>query len=181
VTPKQRVFVQEYLQDLNATRAYKAAGYSAQGHVAESAASRLLRNVEVASAVEKVLGRLTKKLEISADRVLQESARLAFFDIRKLYAADGSLKPMQDWDDDTAAAVSSVETVEQLYADGTPSAALIKKLRTWSKPGQLTLLARHLKLLHEEPAQSVVNILVNVQTSLEEALSRAYRRLDADR
>jgi hypothetical protein len=47
LTAKQRRFAAEYLQDMNATAAYRRAGYRARGHAAEVNACRLLRNAEV--------------------------------------------------------------------------------------------------------------------------------------
>jgi len=47
LTAKQRRFADEYLIDLNATAAYKRAGYAGDGHGAEVNASRLLSNAEV--------------------------------------------------------------------------------------------------------------------------------------
>ena len=48
---KQKRFADEYLVDLNATAAYKRAGYVVEGNVDEAAASRLLSNVKVVAAV----------------------------------------------------------------------------------------------------------------------------------
>ena len=48
--PKQKTFVDEYLLDLNATRAAIRAGYSPR--TAEQQGYRLLRNVQVAKAVK---------------------------------------------------------------------------------------------------------------------------------
>jgi hypothetical protein len=50
----------------------------------------------------------------------------------------------------------------------------VKKVKLWDKPGQLALLAKHLKLLQEDVPQTVVNIQINVRTSLAEALQHAY-------
>lgn len=76
LNPKQRVFVREFLKDKNATRAYIAAGYGKKG--AAAAASRMLRNVKVAEAVEKGLARLEAKLDISAERILSRLADFAY-------------------------------------------------------------------------------------------------------
>ncbi len=46
LTAKQKTFVNEYLVDLNATAAYKRAGYTVRGNAAEANASRLLRNAK---------------------------------------------------------------------------------------------------------------------------------------
>lgn len=68
---KQRLFVAEYLKDLNATAAYKRAGYSGEGHVAESAASRMLSNVEIAAEVQQAMDKRVEDLGIDARYVLK--------------------------------------------------------------------------------------------------------------
>lgn len=176
LTPQQQRFVEEYLKDLNASQAYQRAGYKVTGIVAEVNASRLLRLAKVKAAVNEAKLKRAKRAEVSADRVLQESARLAFLDIRQLYEDDGTLKPVSQWPAEVAAAVASIESVQQ-YADVGGKkipVGIAKKIRLWDKPGALTLLAKHLKLLQEEPAQNIVNVQINVRTSLAEALADAY-------
>lgn len=68
---KQQRFAEEYLIDLNATAAYKRAGYSADGHSAESAAQRLLSKVEVTKFVQSAMDKRSKDLGIDAQYVLQ--------------------------------------------------------------------------------------------------------------
>jgi phage terminase small subunit len=43
-----------------------------------------------------------QRLDLSADRVLQEIAKIAFFDHRKLFNQDGSLKNINELDADAA-------------------------------------------------------------------------------
>lgn len=76
MTPKQRRFVDEYLIDLNATQAAIRAGYSKKtaGYIAKE----LLRKPPIAAEVEKRKQKLTKKLEITQEKVLQELAAIAF-------------------------------------------------------------------------------------------------------
>ncbi len=69
VTPKQKLFVKEYLVDLNATRAAISAGYSENG--GSVAGARLLRNAKVKEAISKSSQKRTEKLEITADYVLK--------------------------------------------------------------------------------------------------------------
>jgi phage terminase small subunit len=69
LTPKQTLFVAEYLVNgLNATKAYKSAGYAERN--AEVCASQLLRNPKVAEAISAKTGKRLNKLEITADYVL---------------------------------------------------------------------------------------------------------------
>lgn len=78
MTPRQEAFVREYLIDLNATQAAIRAGYSEK--TAGQQGEQLLKNLEIADAVQAAMANRAHRLEISADRVLQELARLAFFD-----------------------------------------------------------------------------------------------------
>ena len=79
MTDKQKIFADEYLIDLNATRAYKAAYPRVRND--ETAAvngSKLLRNTKVAAYIEKRMQDRQKRTEITQDRVLQELAAIAF-------------------------------------------------------------------------------------------------------
>jgi phage terminase small subunit len=169
LNPAQQRFVNEYLVSLNATDAYKKAGYKARGNSAEVNAKRLLSYAKISAAVNKEKRKQQQRTHIKADRVLLEAARIAFADTRQLYSPDGSLKPIHTWPDDVAAAVASIDMADS--PDGGPPQ--IKRVRFWSKPSQLDLLAKHLKLLVDEP-QTVVNVQLNVKMTLGEAFARAY-------
>lgn len=51
-------------------------------------------------------------------KILREVERLAMVDIRELYDESGILKPMSEWPDGAAAAVTSIETDEIFERDG---------------------------------------------------------------
>ena len=67
MTPKQKRFVEEYLIDLNATRAAERAGYS---HPNVQCA-RLLANVSIAAAIEAAQAELSERVGITQDYVLR--------------------------------------------------------------------------------------------------------------
>lgn len=78
LTPKQKRFADEYLIDLNATRAYKAAYVNCKTDEAAAAAgARLLRNVKVAEYIQKRMRDREKRTEITQDWVLQELYKIA--------------------------------------------------------------------------------------------------------
>lgn len=77
LTPKQEAFIAEYLIDLNATAAYKRAGYVAKGNAAEVNAARLLRHAQVSAAVQAAMDKRADDLEISAKYVLDSIKRVA--------------------------------------------------------------------------------------------------------
>ena len=70
LTPKQKRFADEYLIDLNATAAYKRAGYSVKGTTAEVNASRMLGNAKVAQYVQSAMDKRSNDLGIDANYVL---------------------------------------------------------------------------------------------------------------
>lgn len=79
LTEKQKRFADEYLIDLNATRAYKVAYPNVRkDETAAAAAARLLRNVKVASYIEKRIKEREKRTEITQDMVLRELASIGF-------------------------------------------------------------------------------------------------------
>lgn len=79
LTGKQKIFADEYLIDLNATRAYRVAYPSVKkDETASAAAARMLRNVKVAEYISERMQERQKRTEITQDRVLQELAAIAF-------------------------------------------------------------------------------------------------------
>lgn len=151
LTPKQARFVLEYLKDLNATQAAIRAGYSARS--AEVNGPRLLGNARVAEQVALLVGKVTAKAEVTVERIVQEAAAIAFHDARKLFDAEGRLKPIHELDDETAAALAGIE-VEHLYEGRGESRELVgtlHKVKRWEKTKALELLAKYRKMFDDGP------------------------------
>ena len=70
LTAKQSRFVEEYLIDMNATQAAIKAGYSKK--TAKSQGQRLLTNVDIASAIKKVQDKISAKLDITREELLND-------------------------------------------------------------------------------------------------------------
>jgi len=82
LTPSQRLFVSEYLIDLNATKAAIRAGYSAKS--AGSMGHTLLQNPEIKALVEREVEERKVRSNITADLILEEWRTLANADPREL-------------------------------------------------------------------------------------------------
>ena len=66
LTPKQKIFADEYLIDLNATRAYKVAYSSCKKDEAAAVnGSKLLRNTKVAEYIQERMKERSKRTEIT--------------------------------------------------------------------------------------------------------------------
>jgi len=76
LSPRHQRFVEEYPKDLNATQAYIRAGYSPRG--AGPSALALLRNPNIAAAINTALSERAERTGVSVDRVVAELAAMAF-------------------------------------------------------------------------------------------------------
>lgn len=151
LTPKEQIFVREYLVDGNATRAAIAAGYSQAS--ASVMGSKLLRKGKVAEELGKLRAKLLSKLEINAQRVLEGLAELAFFDPRKMFNEDGSMKRVTELDDMTVHALDGLH-VEKLFKHFGKGQAeevgTITRVRLADRGLNLERLGRHFKLFTDK-------------------------------
>lgn len=153
MTDAQKRFCNEYLIDLNATRAYKVAYPNCKkDETAKSAGSRLLTNVNVQNYISEKMKEREKRTEVTQDMVIKELAKIAFLDIRKLYTENGQLKNVADIDDDTAGAISSLETLEEYegYGDEREKIGDTQKVKLLDKTKALELLGRHLGIFNDK-------------------------------
>ena len=96
MTDKQRRFADEYLIDLNATRAYRAVYPSVKKDAtAAQAASRMLRNVKVSEYIQKQMHERQQRTNISQDRVLDDLAAVAFETDREIVSVRERLRALE--------------------------------------------------------------------------------------
>ena len=144
MTDAQKRFCDEYLIDLNATRAYKVAYPNCKkDETARANGSRLLTKANIQIYVAD---------EITQDMVIKELAKIAFLDIRKLYTENGQLKNIADIDSDTAGAISQLETLEEYegYGDDREKIGDTQKVKLLDKTKALELLGRHLGIFNDK-------------------------------
>lgn len=82
LTAREAAFVEQYLIHLNGAEAARQAGY--RGKNLDTQAFRLLARPRVREAVQEAVAARSKRNEITADRVLQELANIAFGDPRQV-------------------------------------------------------------------------------------------------
>ena len=155
MTRKQRIFIKEYLVDMNATRAAASAGYSEKS--AGAAGGRLLQNVTITAQIEQEIAKRAQSLDITAERVLSELAKLAFLDPRKFFNPDGSLKPVGELDDQTSASLAGIEHEKLFEHYGKGQAKEVgttTKIKIADKGINLERLGRHLKLFTDKVEHS---------------------------
>jgi phage terminase small subunit len=152
LNPKQERFVVEYLVDLNASQAAIRAGYSVKA--AKEQGHRLLTNAHIQKAVQEHRQRHQANAGLSIERVLKEAQRLAFFDIRKLVDKDGNPIPINQLDDDTAAAIQGLELASERSRDEEGTETTVRKYKVADKNSALERLFKHLGLFERDNKQS---------------------------
>lgn len=146
MTPKQERFVEEYLIDLNATQAAKRAGYSAR--TAREIGRENMDKPDIQAALQLAFAARSKRVEIDQDWVLRGLAAIASVDVRELFAADGTLRPIHELPDEVAGAISSVEIVKRRAGDK-DGPEYVRKVRSWDKVKALELLGKHLRMFSD--------------------------------
>lgn len=146
MTPREEAFVREYLVDLDQSKAAVRAGYSERS--ARELGHRLMKKPAIKREIAKAMAERAQRTNVTADRVLQEIARIAFADVRQLFRDDGSMKPPHELGPEAAAAVASFDVAE-MGGDDAPLVTT-KKAKLHDKVAALTLAARHLGMLNDK-------------------------------
>ena len=152
------VFARAYLANgMNGREAAVAAGLSPR--TAYSSCKRLIADPVVIALIEKYARESAKIAGLDLDRTLREVARLAYSDPRKLYRPDGSIVPVSDMDDDTAATVASVE-VDEIRAGGANVSVKTVKIKQWDKNAALEKAMKYHGLYAKDNEQKPQVVIV---------------------
>lgn len=153
LAPKQQLFVQEYLKDLNATRAAIAAGYSKRS--ARQVAHRMLTNDDIQAAVASAKAARSERVQLDADMVLVELdavARSNIADVLRIEVFDDgtfliSPKDLSKLPERVQRGIKSIEqtVTERLSPDGGEPLKTVKlKIEMHSKTAGLRMVMDHL-------------------------------------
>lgn len=148
------LFVQEYLVDLNATRAYMRAYQCENVRTAGPAGWRMLRKPSVAAKIQAAMDERGERVQVTADNVLAEIAKLAFANIGDYvtvqedgtaYVDLSTLTPAQ------AAAIAEIQVDEYVEGKGEDTRNVKRvKIKLLDKGVNLERLGRHLKLFTDK-------------------------------
>lgn len=148
LTPKQELFVSEYLVDLNATQAAIRAGYTKRS--ARVQASRLLTNAAIQASIASAFANRIERLELTQDSVVKQLMAIAFSDIRDVVswgdAGEIEMVPSDELTRDAAAALREVRSTTStvIFHDGQERSTVYKAVKQHDKMRALELLGKHL-------------------------------------
>lgn len=150
MTDKQKIFADEYLIDLNATRAYKVAYPSVKkDETAAVNGSKLLRNTKVADYISRRMEERQKRTEVTQDMVVQELAAIAFAKATDYAEVSGgyvAVRPTTELSDRQISAIAGIKE----GANGI-------EIKLNDKEKALELLGRHLGMFRDKVEVSGLN------------------------
>lgn len=147
LTPKQKLFCKYYLISLNATDAAIKAGYSKK--TATETGYENLTKPHIKEYLESQIKKREEKLEITADKVITEIAKLAFAnttDVLEITDHGVIIKDLKDIDTTCIASAEEVFDKEGMR--------LGVKIKLHDKTKNLELLGRHLGLFKDKVEHS---------------------------
>jgi phage terminase small subunit len=145
MTDKQKVFCEEYLIDLNATQAAIRAGYSVK--TAYSIGEENLKKPEVQREIERLKAQRSRRTGITADRVLQELARIGFVNpMDVIDADDATVRGSAGADDMAAIASVKVKVIPGKNGDD----GFEREVRLHDKVKALELMGKHLGMFTDK-------------------------------
>ena len=143
LTVKQRMFVEEYLIDLNATQAAIRAGYSAK--TADQQGSRMLANVKVQQVIAEHMAERSRRTGVNQDRVVLELAKIAFVRMTDVVDSNGRIRQDASADD-----LSCIESIKYKESDNESGGSVEREVKVASKLKALELLGKHLGMWNDK-------------------------------
>ena len=147
-------------------------GYSYDNARTES--SKVFAKPHIKSRIKELREERNKRLEITADKVLSEIAKLAFYDPRDFFDSDGRLKPIDELDPDHAAVIAGIETMHKTVGDEKDWLIVLTKIKLPDKGVNLERLGKNLKLFTDKSE-------VDIKQPLEITIKKFYRNKNGNR
>ncbi|ENX58319.1 MULTISPECIES: terminase small subunit [Acinetobacter] len=143
---KQKIFVHEYLKDLNATQAAIRAGYSAR--TAGSIGDENLKKPEIQKAITEAQNARIKRLDVDADYVLNRLVQIDQMDVIDIMNDDLSLKPISTWPPIWRQYISGLDNMEEFDGRGEDRSLIgyLRKIKWPDKVKNLELLGKHISI-----------------------------------
>lgn len=163
ITPRHQRFVDEYLIDLNATRAYKSI-YDCSDRTAQSTGWKFLRKPAIQKAIQRAMKERQQRCHVDQDRIIKELAKIAFANIRDIMSWNQhgvTLKDSNELQEPDAAAIAEVSVTFNEYGGNV-------KVRMHDKRAALVDLGNHLGIFEKraevkDPVQEAQKICKIVQ------------------
>jgi phage terminase small subunit len=173
LTPSEKIFADEWLIDRNGTRAYKVAYPRVKNdNAAGVSAFQLLRKPKIDKYVQKRLERLSAKVQMDTEWVLQGYKKLVDFSFDEIYDDDGHLKPISEWSENAKFAAVGLKQMKKISRKKTEkteseSETIMSDLKFDSKKDVFDSVGKYLRMFGDEGQGKGINVIgQNIQVNL---------------
>jgi phage terminase small subunit len=178
LTERQERFALEWLIDCNAQNAAIRAGYSERG--AHVQGHHLLRNPKVRRRIRELQRGRAKRLQITADRVMNEYAKIAFSDIGDVasWTEKGvNFIPSRDMKKGARQTIAEISSkTEKFISDSGETETTTLKVKLYPKLPALDKLALHLGITPDNEADTDADS----ETTIEEMVRSTFGEAGED-
>jgi phage terminase small subunit len=172
-------FCYEYVANkFNGTKAAISAGYSKK--TADVQASQLLTRLKIQNKVKELTEKHLNKIDITAESVIREIAKLGFSDMANHIDFDGENIDMKSFEElgDNTACIKEFDITETEIVKGLGKERKIK-FKLHDKKGALELLGKHLQIFNEQDKNPNVNINIDAKDLQGESASEIAKNYHA--
>ncbi len=153
---KQKRFCEEYLVDLNATKAYIRAGYSEKG--AAVSACKLLINTNVSEYIRILREKQQESTGVTAQMVIQELIKVGFSNVQDFIGEKNTILDLSKIGRDKAAAIKSVKKIVTEVGEEVVKTTV--SYEAYDKIAALEKLGKHLGIFEADNSQKTPSSLI---------------------
>lgn len=154
LSDKQRLFVDQYLVDQDATKAAIRAGYSVKS--ANAIGNKLIKDPRVARAIGKAAKEVHEELTLTTEEVLKQLYYIVTRDVREFVDENGDALPISELGDRAAQSVDGFDqeiTYFTNYETGDVTKTVKNKLKLVGKAGAIDMAMKYQGLFKQDNAQ----------------------------
>ena len=172
---RREVFCRTYVQDLNATRAYRLAFPNEKREDVStwSCAHALMQEPWVQNRIKELLRERYALIDLKTEQIIRQLVNIAFLDKGDLLADDGTFLPIGEMPEYVRRAIDSIEVEERVSLERTkvidndtgelkervePVRVKVTKVKLASRISALQMLAKHQGLLDDKVKLAVETV-----------------------
>lgn len=149
--PEWELFVNEYLVDLNASKAAKRAGFGTTELSAGQLGYRLLKKVQIKRAIRKAFKKRLDRIQLKQDDVLKQLAIIGLSDVMDYEVNEISGRLIVLKNRQSSKAVQSVKVKKRTWTENEePQSEVTIEYKLWDKLKALELMMRHMGMLNDD-------------------------------
>lgn len=152
LTKREERFIEEFMTDLNGTKAAVRAGFTKNERAASVQASHLLANPKIKKLIDERQAARIAEARLSAQYVIDRMLEIDQLDVEDIFNDEMELKPLKEWPSAWRRYLNGMEVMELFAGRGDlrKQIGVLKKIKWPDKTKNLELLGRHFGVFNDK-------------------------------